>query len=95
MMHFMDSKSSSGQDVLVIRANFGDPMKATTILIVYKVKYCFSRDNDDSFFKGFAARNNENTPHEGFANENKLQKYSFFRDNNDKSHKGFANKHQL
>ncbi|KAI5652834.1 hypothetical protein M9H77_30021 [Catharanthus roseus] len=93
MMHFMDSKSLSSQDVLVIRANSDDPMKAATILTTYKTKYSFSRDNDDLFHEGFATRNNEDIPYEGFVNEHRLQKYSFSRDNNDVSHEGFFTTH--
>ncbi|KAI5650688.1 hypothetical protein M9H77_36693 [Catharanthus roseus] len=67
MVHFMDSKSSSDQDVLVIRANHDDPMKAAIILTTYKVKYSFSRDNDDSFHEEFSTKNNDNTPHESLS----------------------------
>lgn len=39
MVHFINSKSSSNQDVLVIRDNANDLMKTTTILTVYKSVY--------------------------------------------------------
>lgn len=36
MVRFMDSKSSSDQDVAVIRDNANDPMKVAAILTVYR-----------------------------------------------------------
>ncbi|KAI5656900.1 hypothetical protein M9H77_25693 [Catharanthus roseus] len=83
IVHFMDSKSSSGQDVLIIRANSDDPMKAATILTTYKAvfgRYKFYRDNDESFHEGFAIRDNHDSFHEGFVTRN----------NDDSSHEGFA-----
>ncbi|KAI5648623.1 hypothetical protein M9H77_34628 [Catharanthus roseus] len=84
MVHFMDSNSLSGQDVLVIRANSDDLMKVATTLMICKAV-------SGRYVGLLSKRSLLISSHEGLINfRTSLQKYSFSRDDDDTSYEGFA-----
>ncbi|KAI5681891.1 hypothetical protein M9H77_03119 [Catharanthus roseus] len=65
MVRLRDFKSSSGQDVLVIRGNANDPMKVATILTVYRVV--------SGKYVGPFPKNSYNLSHEGLVLNDQLR----------------------
>ncbi|KAI5662553.1 hypothetical protein M9H77_21876 [Catharanthus roseus] len=101
MVHIMDSKSSTGQDVLVIRANSEDPMKVATILTNYTAvpsryfladMWAYCQNDHHSFHEGLINFRKKMTTHsmKEKNNDDSFHERFAIRNNDDSFHERFA-----